>query len=76
MTKTKEWSPEKWKVKNCTSITILEVEIYTTQCVKGPFFVQKLQIIEKPQKRSILIFVSKLTIFSSKKFEIFEFFRA
>ena len=44
------------------------------QCVKFPFFVQKLQFLEKLLEWSIMIFVSKLTIFSGKKFEIFEFF--
>ena len=37
------------------------------QCVQGPFFVQKLQILEKLEKWSIFIFVSKLTIFSGEK---------
>ena len=36
------------------------------QCVKVPFFVQKLQILEKLEKWSIFISVSKLTIFSGK----------
>ena len=47
---------------------------YITQCVKSIFLVQKLQILEKLAKWLILIFVSKLTIFSGKTFEIFEFF--
>ena len=42
--------------------------------VKVEFFVQKFQILEKLKKLSISIFVSKLTIFSGKKIEIFEFF--
>jgi len=42
---------------------------------KIPFFVQKLQILEQLEKWSTFIFVSKLTIFSGKKFEIFEFTR-
>jgi len=46
-----------------------------SQCVEVEFFVQKLQILEKLVKWSILIFVSKLTIFSGKKIEIFEFSR-
>ena len=37
------------------------------QCVRGPFLVQKLQIIEKLEKWSIFISVSKLTLFSGKK---------
>jgi len=47
-----------------------------SQCVKGPFFVQKLQILEKLEKWSIFISVSKLTFFSSKKFEMYLNFRA
>ena len=35
-----------------------------SQCFKGPFFVQKVQIFEKLEKWSISIFMSKLTIFS------------
>ena len=46
-----------------------------SQCVKGPFLVQKLQNLGKLEKWSIWIFVSKLTIFSGKTFEIFEFSR-
>ena len=34
------------------------------QCVKGPIFVQKLQILEKLENGQFLFFVSKLTIFS------------
>ena len=45
------------------------------QCVKVAFFVQKLQILQKLEKWSILIFVPKLTIFMGKKFGIFEFLR-
>ena len=44
----------------------------SSQCVKGPNFVQKLQKLEK---WSVFIFVTKLTIFSGKTFEIFEFSR-
>ena len=47
---------------------------YITQYVKSIFLVHKLQIFEKLAKWLILIFVSKLTIFSGKTFEIFEFF--
>ena len=47
----------------------------SAQCVKGSFFVQKIQILVKLEKWSIFIFVSKLTIFSGKNFEIFEFSR-
>ena len=47
----------------------------SSQCIKGPFLVQKLQIHEKLEKWSIFIFVSKLTIFSGGKIEIFEFSR-
>ena len=46
-----------------------------TQCVKGPFQVQKLQILQKLAKGSIFIFVPKLTVFMGKKFGIFEFLR-
>ena len=46
------------------------------QCVKGPFFVQKLQILEKLEKWSIFILVSKLTFLTVKKFEMPLNFRA
>ena len=46
-----------------------------TQCCKGSFLVKKIQILEKLEKWSIFTFVSKLTIFSVAKFEIFEFSR-
>ena len=42
---------------------------------KVHFFVQKLQILEKLEKWSIFMFVSKLTIFIGKNFELFEFSR-
>ena len=47
----------------------------SSQCVKVPFLVQKYKILEKLEKWSIFILVSKLTIFSGIKFEIFEFSR-
>ena len=48
----------------CLKISM--VVLCAEQCVKILFFVQKLQILEKFEKWSILIFVSKLTIFSCK----------
>ena len=39
-------------------------------------FGSKMQIAEKLEKESILIFVSKLTIFSGKKIEMYLNFRA
>ena len=45
------------------------------QCVKCPFFVQKLQILEKFEKWAIFIFCVKVDFFSGKNIEIFEFSR-
>ena len=39
------------------------------QCVKCPFFVQKLQILGKLEKWAIFISVSKVTIFIGKKIQ-------
>ena len=47
----------------------------TTQCVKAPFLVQKLQILEKLEKWSIFISVSKLIILAVKNRNAFEFSR-
>ena len=58
--------------KHPVKMYAVEVDV-VSHCVKGSFFVQKLQILEKLAKWSIFIFVSKLTIFGSKKFEVFEF---
>ena len=59
---------------SCLLAHVLSIGAWCAQCVKSHIFVQKLQILEKLLKLSIFIFVSKLTIFNSKKFEIFEFF--
>ena len=59
------------KVRKC-SVRYLGVRI---QCVEITVFVQKLQILDKLEKSSIFIFVSKLTRFSGKKLEKFEFSR-
>ena len=57
-------------MKVCTSGITLPSN---PQCGKDHFLVQKLQILEKLEKWFIFIFVPKLTIFSGKKSNRFEF---
>ena len=52
-----------------------EVKATITQCVKIPLFVQKFKLTKTLTKRSIRILVSKSTIFSGKRFQLFEFSR-
>ena len=60
--------------KHPVKMYAVEVDV-VSHCVKGSFFVQKLQILEKLAKWSIFISVLKLINFCGKKFEIFEFSR-
>ena len=61
--------------KHPVKMYAVEVDV-VTHCVKVPFFVQKLENLEKLEKWSIFISVSKLTIFSGKKIEMHLNFRA
>ena len=53
-------------------INFSDINDIRTVCQRS-IFAQKLQILEELEKWSTFIFVSKLTIFSGKKFEKFEF---
>ena len=67
-----------WRRNNIPNAQVLSVPTslgQESQCVKCSFLIQKLTILEKLENRSIFISVTKLTFFSGKKFEIFEFSR-
>ena len=55
-------------------INFSDINDIRTVCQRS-IFAQKLQILEELEKWSTFIFVSKLTNFIGKKFEIFEFWR-
>ena len=55
-------------------INFSDINDIRTVCQRS-IFAQKLQILEELEKWSTFIFVSKLTNFSGKKFEMFEFSR-